>query len=212
MLKGRSFLSPQQWLSKHTLQQLFVGALLLSGCNGRSKLEATIGGVSLGEAKFAFFGRADGFGFDIDGNDINDATTTLVVAITDKRSFCRDMENLSIADNIAELGEAQLLVVNANLFTADSDDSPLTRGVVIQQSDTIDIALGYQAFVDAAVVASAANPLDDAVLTVKRINFERLVGSLTATLVDGGVDVIIDGDFVANRCPGLDSAALTGGL
>ena len=212
MLENRSFLSLQRWLSKNILAQLLGGALLLSGCNGHSKVEATIAGVSLGEAKFAFFGRAEGLGVDLDGNDINDATATLVVAITDKRSFCRDMDNLSITDNIEELGEAQLLLVNANLFAADTDDSPLQGGVVIQQGDTIDVNLGYQSFVDSAVAASAANTLDDVVLTVKRINFERLAGSLTATLVDGGVDVIVDGDFVANHCPGLDNAALTGGL
>jgi hypothetical protein len=212
MLEHRSFLNLPGWPLRNTLMGLLGSALLLSGCNGRARIEATIGGLDLGEAKFAFFGKAEGLGFDLDGNDVNDATATLVVAITDKRSFCRDMENLSIVDNIATLGDAQLLLVNASLLTLDSDKSPLEGGVVIQQSDNIDVELSYQAFADSAVAVTAANTLDDVALTVKRLNFERLVGSLTATLVDGGADVIVAGNFVANHCPGLDSAALTGGL
>jgi hypothetical protein len=212
MVRNRSFLRLRGRLSRGASLGLLGGALLLSGCNGRSGLEATLGGFDLGEAKFAFFGTAEGLGIDLDGNDINDATASLVVVITSKRSFCRDMENLSIVEDLDTLAEAQLLVLNANLQTLDSDDSPLSGGVVVAQGDNIDVELSYQSIVDSAVAATVANTLDDASLTVKRLNFERLVGSLTATLDDGGVDVVINGNFVANHCPGLDSAALTGGL
>ena len=197
------------WPLKNLLLTL-GGALLLSGCNGHSKLEATIGEFNLGDAKFAFFGKAEGLGIDINNNDINDATATLVVVLTDRRSFCRDMDNLSIVEDIDTLKDAQLLIVNAGLEALDSDESPLKNGVVLQQGDAIDIDINHRGII-AGQPTATANPSGDVALTIKRLNFERLAGSIIATL-NNGADIAINGDFVANHCPGLDNVALTGGL
>jgi hypothetical protein len=189
-----------------------IGGALLMGCNGRSQIEATIGAFNLGDAKFVFYGKAEGGGLDFTNNDINDTIANVTIIFTDKRSLCRDMENLSIIDDLSKLGTAQLMVFNAELRGIDTDESPLTGDVVIADGDNIDVNIDYVSFVDEQNQAQAANPTGDVSVTVKRLNPEWLAGTLTATLNDGAADIVLNGDFSANRCFAIDNLALTGGL
>lgn len=214
-------------MTRTRLLPSLVGVALLAalpGCNGKSKLTGTVGAFNLAEAKFAFFGRADGFGVDFDGDEVNDATASLVVVVTDKRSLCKDMENISIVnggqigEGLASLENAQLLVMNAGLFVASSDESPLKNNTTIAEDGTNSLEVGFRAFVtddQQQVQQTNADEIDptDMVLTVNGINPLQLRGELTGTLTPDGVEQIaIGGNFTAAHCGALDLIALTGGL
>jgi hypothetical protein len=193
---------------------------LVVGCNGKATVTSDdINGFTASGVDQAFFGFAEGFGADFDGDENFDAVAVLVIAISDNKDLCKTFKNLSAFDSATPFGSSSLLFISAFAFASNSDGPALVDGLAIRNEERNAIDVDFTVFEEqdegGVDVVLQVGDNDDGLLAINNASATDLSGDITVSM--GFTDAAgvpqtanISGTFSAARCSALDSVALAG--
>lgn len=204
------------------MRRPFAALLLALGCNGQADLiSGSIEGFDTIGVEFAFFGSAEGFGFDLNGNGSSDAAGVVKVILTDREDLCDQLQNPEIIGNFGRLGDATLVILTG-VLTEDGSEGPVVSGndlsfENINNGAGDQLRVDYLAIREGGTQASASNESDDernGRLNVNNASGFASNGAFAATMFFFDDDAQeersteINGFFRAQRCFALDALAV----
>jgi hypothetical protein len=202
------------------MRRLLLASLLAFGCAGQADLvSGDIEGFNASDIRFAIFGSAEGFGFDLNQNGSKDATGVVKVILSDRDDLCEQLQNPEIIDNFNRLGDATLVSMTGVLIE-DGSEGPVIAGNDLNFQELVtggEMRVEFRVIREGNTATTANNVFENVrngSMNMNGATGNRATGNLAAEVFffddAAGEDrsTTLNGFFQARRCFALDALAV----